>query len=302
MPMTVMRTSGRVRHIRPLPSDSTTTTEPVSATAKFAPETATRARRNFSRRWRRAASASSGGSSVRPAGAGRPTRPISSMKMSRISVRLRWIAGTRMCDGRSCPSWTIISARSVSQTAMPSWRSASLSSISWVAIDLTLTTSVAPSAFAIAATIAFASPASRAQWTIPPASVTRVSSRSRSAGRSRTTSSLIAAPARRSASQSARSSTTAARFVRIVAVARPRFSRSCVSARAVRAASGKGGVPLNDGSGRLETCACGGTGGTGVTGVSAVPLTCPPRSWPGSRPGASPGPATRAATASRRCA
>ena len=59
MPMTVIRTSGRVRHIRPLPSDSTTTTEPVSATAKFAPETATRARRNFSRRWSRAASASS---------------------------------------------------------------------------------------------------------------------------------------------------------------------------------------------------------------------------------------------------
>ena len=88
MPMTVMSTSGSVRHIRPLPSDSRTTTVPVSATAKFAPETATRARRNFSRRWRRAASASSGGASVRPAGAGRPTRPISSMKMSRISVRL----------------------------------------------------------------------------------------------------------------------------------------------------------------------------------------------------------------------
>ena len=101
MPMTVISTSGRVRHIRPLPSDSTTTTVPVSATAKLAPETATRARRNFSRRWSRAASASSGGASDRPAGAGRPTRPISSMKMSRISVRLRWMAGTRMCEGRS---------------------------------------------------------------------------------------------------------------------------------------------------------------------------------------------------------
>ena len=49
-----------------------------------------------------------------------------------------------MCDGRSCPSWTISSARSVSQASMPSRASASLSSISWVAIDLTLTTSVAP--------------------------------------------------------------------------------------------------------------------------------------------------------------
>ena len=46
---------------------------PVSATAKLAPETATRARRNFSRRCSRAASASSRGSSVSPAGAGRPT-------------------------------------------------------------------------------------------------------------------------------------------------------------------------------------------------------------------------------------
>ena len=45
---------------------------PVSATAKFAPEIATRARRNFSRRWRRAASASSAGSSVRPVRRGSP--------------------------------------------------------------------------------------------------------------------------------------------------------------------------------------------------------------------------------------
>ena len=119
MPITVISVSGRVRHIRPLPSDSTTITVPVSATAKLAPETATRARRNFSRRWRRAASARSAGSSVSPSGAGRPARPISRTKISRISVRLRWIAGTRKWDGRSRPSWTMSSARSVSQAAMP---------------------------------------------------------------------------------------------------------------------------------------------------------------------------------------
>ena len=171
------------------------------------------------------------------------------MKMSRISVRFLWIAGTRMCDGRSCPSWTIISARSVSQTSIPSWRSASLSSISWVAIDLTLTTSVAPCSWTIDATIAFASAASRAQWTVPPAAVTAASSCSSSAGRSRMTSSLIAAPASRRSSQSARSATAAARLVRIVAVARPRFVRSCSFASAVRAASGNGGVPAKVGSG-----------------------------------------------------
>ena len=43
MPTTETSTSGRVRHIRPLPSDSTTTSVPVSATAKLAPETAIRA-------------------------------------------------------------------------------------------------------------------------------------------------------------------------------------------------------------------------------------------------------------------
>ena len=122
MPMTVISVSGSVRHIRPLPSDSTTMTVPVSAIAKFAPDTATRARRNFSRRWSRAASARARGSSVRSSGAGRPAAAISRRKISRISERLRWIAGTRMCDGRSWPSWTISSARSVSQAAMPSLR------------------------------------------------------------------------------------------------------------------------------------------------------------------------------------
>ena len=120
MPMTVIRVSGRVRHIRPLPSDSTTITVPVSATAKFAPETATFARRNFSRRWSRAASASAARLVGQVGRGGASDRAISRSKMSRISRRLRWIAGTRMCDGRSCPSWTMSSARSVSQAAMPS--------------------------------------------------------------------------------------------------------------------------------------------------------------------------------------
>ena len=73
MPRTVTSTFGNVRHIRPLPSDSSTTTVPVSATAKLPPDTATVARRNFSRRCSRAASASSAGVSPIPSGAGRPT-------------------------------------------------------------------------------------------------------------------------------------------------------------------------------------------------------------------------------------
>jgi len=61
-----------------------------------------------------------------------------------ISARLRWIAGTRMCDCSSSPSCTISSARSVSIAAIPRCSSASLRPISSVAIDLTLITSRAP--------------------------------------------------------------------------------------------------------------------------------------------------------------
>ena len=50
IPITVISASGSVVHMRPLPSDSTTQIVPVSAAAKFAPEIATRARRNASRR------------------------------------------------------------------------------------------------------------------------------------------------------------------------------------------------------------------------------------------------------------
>ncbi len=110
MPMTVIRVCGRVRHIRPLPSDSTTHSVPVSAMAKLAPLIPTRADRNLRRRCSRAASASAGGSSVRPGS----TSAISRRKISRISARFRWMAGTRMCDGQSSLSCTISSARSVS--------------------------------------------------------------------------------------------------------------------------------------------------------------------------------------------
>ena len=60
------------------------------------------------------------------------------------------------------------SARSVSQAWMPSASSASLSSISWVAIDLTLTTSSTPLALTSPTTISLASCASRAQCTTAP--------------------------------------------------------------------------------------------------------------------------------------
>ena len=50
IPMTVISVSGSVVQKRPLPSDSTTPTVPVSATPKFAPLTPTGALRKRSRR------------------------------------------------------------------------------------------------------------------------------------------------------------------------------------------------------------------------------------------------------------
>ena len=174
-PTTLISVSGRVRHIRPLPSDSTTTSVPVSATAKFAPEMPTWADMNFLRRCWRAAPASSRGRSVSSRGAS----GISRRKISLISARLRWMAGTRMWLGRSSLSWTISSARSVSSAAIPASARASFMPISWVAMDFTLTTSSAPARFTRSATMALASAPSRAQCTCAPAAVAAASNCSR---------------------------------------------------------------------------------------------------------------------------
>src|SRR3954463_12543149 len=88
IPTTETRTSGRVVHMRPLPSDSSTTTWPVSATAKFAPLTPTGTERNFARRCARAAAVSSAGSSE-------TSTTRSRRKSAAIWARLRWMAGTR---------------------------------------------------------------------------------------------------------------------------------------------------------------------------------------------------------------
>jgi hypothetical protein len=239
MPITVISVSGSVRHMRPLPSDSTTSSVPVSATAKLAPEIATLARRNRSRRCLRAAMASRRGSAVNSGS----TPGISRRKISRISARLRWMAGTRMWEGRSPPSWTISSARSVSLASMPAASSASLSPISCVAMDLTLTTSVCPVARTRSVTMRLASLASRAQCTVPPRAVTCASNWRRCSSRRAMVAVLMASPARRSCSQSSSSATTAARLSRITAVACPRLRRSWVSASASFAAAGNERVP-----------------------------------------------------------
>ena len=116
-----------------------------------------------------------------------------------------------------------------------------MSSISWVAIDLTLTTSVALG-------VADDRGDDRVRFGGVAGPVDDAAGR-RDVGlelvqkrrQSCMTSSLMAAPACRSSSQSARSAMAADRLVRMVAVARPRLVRSCSSASAARAASGKAG-------------------------------------------------------------
>ena len=166
--MMLMSTSGSVVHIRALPSDSTTETVPVSATAKLTPLMPTRALRNSLRRCARAASASSRGSSESSGGASGRVRANS----SRICSRFLWMAGTRMCDGVSSESWMMSWARSVSCARMPRSSSASLRPVSSVVSDLALTTSSAPWEATMSPTIRLHSSASRAQWTTPPARCT----------------------------------------------------------------------------------------------------------------------------------
>ena len=125
-----------------------------------------------------------------------------------ISARLRWIAGTRMCDDVSCASWMISSARSVSIALMPCAASASLSPISSVAIDLTLITSRAPCAAGDDGHDRVRLGARRAPSApTPPARVTAASRRSSCSGSVAIARALIAAPASRSASQSGSSPT-----------------------------------------------------------------------------------------------
>ena len=148
------------------------------------------------------------------------------------------------------------SARSVSIARMPRSSSASLSPISSDSSDLTLITSVASCSRAMPATIEFASAPSRAQWTVPPAAVTRSSSRSSCSGRVAIARALIAAPASRSASQSGSSPTARRRLTRIAVVALPTLRRSWASASAVRAAAGKPAViPAPPGSRRCASSA-----------------------------------------------
>ena len=110
MPMTVTSTSGSVVHMRPLPSDSTTQTVPGLRDREVRAAEIAHAR------------VEELPAQVQPRCLGElrrghrsgPARPKARANRSRISARFLWIAGTRMCDCTSSPSWMISSAKSVS--------------------------------------------------------------------------------------------------------------------------------------------------------------------------------------------
>ena len=134
---------------------------------------------------------------------------------------------------------------------MPSAARASLSPISWVAIDLTLTSRSAPAAGGElgddpAGLVGVAGPVHGRAGRGGVASNSTSSS-----GRRRRTSALIAAPASRSCSQSSSSATTRSRLSRMVWVACRRLARSCGCRSSTWAARGNG-TPPSSGSGGVS--------------------------------------------------
>ena len=203
---------------------------PVSAIAKLAPLIATLADRNSSAQVR----AGRHRQPARVVGEVAGSTPgISRRKISRISARLRWIAGTRMCERLVVAELhDQLGQVGLDRARCPAASRASLSPISWVAIDLTLTTSSrAGRRVTSSVTIALASSASRAQCTTPPRAVTsrfelleqlRQPAMDVGLDRRAGVAQLLPVGALRRRPQPASS--------RIVVVAWPRLRRSCVFA------------------------------------------------------------------------
>ena len=219
--------------IRPLPSLVTSTTVPVSATAKLAPVIPMSAWRNFSRRAFRATAVRTSGSAS--------NRPFSSREKSSATCPLvLWMAGAMMCDGFSCASWMMYSPRSVSIGVTPACSSASLRSISSVAMDFDFTAIRTPRSRQRRRTISRASSAVVAQCTCPPSRSTLSASRSRWTSRCWRVASLIARARSRRASPCGKPANDSLRRSMNLVVAI--LSASCrnVSLSAAPARSGKG--------------------------------------------------------------
>jgi hypothetical protein len=184
--ITAMCTRGQVLQNRPFLSFVTTTSVPVSATAKLTPVIPRSPASMSARRWTRAHAVSSS----RTTGSG---SPASTSSTDAICSSVLWIAGVIMCDGRSPATWTMNSPRSVSTTRPPESSMAVLRSISSVAIDLPLMTLRAPADSMMPSTAARASEGVAHRWTTARAAVSDASRSARQPSRSPRVSRRIAA-------------------------------------------------------------------------------------------------------------
>ena len=140
MPMTVIRVSRQGQAHPPVALGLDDASVPVSATAKLAPDDRDLRRRNFRRRCRRAAPASAAGSSVRSGIdighlAQEDVADLGPVAVDRRHQDVRGLVVPELDDQLGQVGLPGRDARGLS---------ASFSPISWVAIDLTLTTSSAP--------------------------------------------------------------------------------------------------------------------------------------------------------------
>ncbi len=219
MPVTAMCTGGTVVDMRPLPSFSTSSRVPVSATAKLTPETPISASKNFCRRVRRPIWMSWSTSLVY-------STPSLSVNREATWPAFLWMAGMMMCDGFSLSSWTMYSPMSDSRLSMP-WPSRKwFISISSLTMDLPLITCLACRAWAICSTIWLASSTVSAQCTLTPLRVRLASSSSSSSGSLDRARARIWLPISRRRSRSSASLKEAARLVISESIAVRKLRRS----------------------------------------------------------------------------
>ena len=230
MPRMTTCVLGRALTSLPLPSFVTSTIEPVSATAKFAPVIPTSAVSNTARSCRRAAAVSFSSS-------GRSSLPSTAPRRAATSTAVFSIAGAMMWAGCSPASWRMYSPRSVSTTRSPSRSSASFRRISSLAIDFDFATSRASPRRQMSRIVSAASPAVAAKCTWPPRASSARENSSRYRSRSSIVRCLISRPRSRSSSTSGNSPHAARRASRSRPVAASSAGCVCPSSSARPAAA-----------------------------------------------------------------
>jgi len=228
IPATTRCTRGSRAPARAFPSFDSRTTDPVSATRKFAPVTPKSARRKLpSSRFRAIA--------ARPAASEAGGSPSFRSNRRETACRVMWKADDRMCEGGSPARRATYPPRSVSTSSTPASRRASSREISSAAVDFDRTASATPSSLATRATISRARAASRATWTTVPLFSASSMNRARCSSRRDSVSRRSPEARSRAASKPAKDATAAARRASMRPTAFARAACSSLSERALSA-------------------------------------------------------------------